>query len=132
MKPQNRVGSLIRNASRIVGERLIHISEPPEEISDDVLRERIAKAEKFKALIKSEDFAEFRSDANQQVIAMKEQLVMKLSAEEFSGARGIELKGEIKGYQEAFSRIREVVTAGRDATKKLEARLNEANQASHN
>jgi hypothetical protein len=131
MKLTNRVGTLMRNASRIVGERLIHVSEPPEEVSDEVLRERIAKAEKFKVLIKNEEFAEFRDDANQQVLGMKEEMVSKLTAEEFSGPRGIELKGEIKGYQKAFKRIRDVVTAGKDAQKKLESRLDEAN-APHN
>ena len=121
-----RVGSLMRNAARIAGNRLIQVSEPPEEVSDDVLRERIAHAEKIRKLVKDDGFVGFHADAMKRISARKDELV-KMPAVEFEGPQGMELKGRIEGYQEAFARLREITQLGDDAKVKLEKRMDEAN-----
>lgn len=117
----------MRGAARAMGSRLIQISDAPEEVSDEVLRERVAYAEKLRKLVKTEEFAAFNADAVKEIASMKDNLV-SMPANSFEGAEGMELKGEIKGYRKAFTRLRESIKLGDEAGKKLENRMAEANQ----
>ena len=124
--PNNRVGNLMRGAARAMGHRLVHLSDPTPEVSDEVLRERIAFSESVRKLVKVEEFALFHADAIKRINAKKDELV-SMPAVEFESAMGIELKGRIEGYQEAFARLRQITLLGDDARVKLESRMAEAN-----
>lgn len=118
MERKVRVGSLMRGAARALGNKIVQLTEPPEEVSDDELLKRVRLAESIRKLVKTEEFAAFHVNSVEKIRTAKDELI-RMKAIDFEGPEGMETKGFIRGWQKAFERLREITISGDHAEQKL-------------
>ena len=123
--PDNHVESpLIRGARRAaaaVGRTFQSLAEPPEEISDDVLLQKVRLRDAMVKLLAIEEFEMYRQHVREKIAGRKDELC-SLPPDKFVGPEGIELKGKILGEQSALNRLAFAIAAGEQAEKKLKER----------
>jgi hypothetical protein len=122
----NRVedGPLIRGARKaagMVGRFLQMVADPPEQVSDDVLLQKVRLRDAMVRLLAIEEFEMYRQHVREKIAGRKDALC-GLPPDKFVGPEGIELKGKILGEQSALNRLAFAIADGEQAEKKLKER----------
>ena len=84
------------------------------EIPDEVLRQRVALRDSVLELVQLPQWKVFREHLAEVVRGHKESLV-RMDVGEFSGPKGIELKGRVQGVQDALAQVAQLIHAGNEA-----------------
>ena len=100
---------------------MLRFAAPPEEISDEVLLERVRFRDAVARLMNNDDFELFRQHVKLKISEKKDALA-EMKIEKFTGPDAVKLQGRIIGEQEALNRLATAIWDGDEAEHKLKTR----------